>query len=121
MIKSAFSCKLRCLRKKTGLTQEDVAKHLNIERQTYCNYENDSRTPPLETIIRLADFYRVTVDDLVRGEDPDVLLSVSASQALSITEKALLESFRALPSQSQREVLQFVQFKSALLTKSLSK
>ncbi|MDO5344339.1 MAG: helix-turn-helix transcriptional regulator [Lachnospiraceae bacterium] len=116
MIKSVFSCRLRCLRKKAGLTQEEVAKHLNIERQTYCNYENDSRTPPLETIIRLADFYRVTLDDLVRDGKQDISLSASTSQTLNITEKALVESFRSLPSQSQREVLQFIQFKSALQT-----
>lgn len=116
MIKSVFSCRLRCLRKKARLTQEEVAKHLNIERQTYCNYENDTRTPPLETIIRLADFYHVTVDDLVREKGPDGLPSSDTGQVLNITEKSLLETFRALPSQSQREVLQFVQFKSALNT-----
>lgn len=117
MIKSVFSCRLRCLRKKAQLTQEEVAKQLNIERQTYCNYENDARTPPLETIIRLADFYHVTVDDLVREKVPDGLLpGADTGQTLNITEKSLLETFRALPSQSQREVLQFVQFKSVLNT-----
>ena len=52
--------KIRCLRKQAGLTQEDVAKRLDIRRQTYCNYENGSRSLPIETIVLLSDYFHVS-------------------------------------------------------------
>ena len=48
MVKCFLANRMRELRKSAGLTQDEIAKHLNIERQTYCNYENENRTPPLE-------------------------------------------------------------------------
>ena len=51
MIKSFLASRMRSLRKAKHLTQGDVASQLHIERQTYSNYENSTRTPPLETVI----------------------------------------------------------------------
>ena len=62
--------KIRCLRKQAGLTQEDVAKRLDIRRQTYCNYENGSRSLPIETIVLLSDYFHVSVDYLVKEGVP---------------------------------------------------
>lgn len=62
-----FIDKIRKLRKEAGYTQEDVSRKLNIQRQTYCNYENGTRMPPLEIIIALADLYKLSVDALVTG------------------------------------------------------
>lgn len=112
MIKCYLATRMRFLRKAAHLTQDDIAKSLNVERQTYCNYENENRTPPLEFIIRLADFYHVSTDYLLKenapNADSDVLFPLSG------TEEAYLRSFRALSSQNQKEVLQFMQFKSSI-------
>lgn len=112
MIRSFLAQRLRFLRKKAQLTQEEVAKHLNIERQTYCNYENETRTPPLEMIILLADFYGVTIDYLVKEDGRDGTSFYSAQSLLTNTEEVFLNSFRSLSSRNQQEVLQFIQFKS---------
>ena len=69
MMKSFLASRMRSLRKARNLTQGDVASQLHIERQTYCNYENSTRTPPLEMVISLAEFYHVTVDYLVREDE----------------------------------------------------
>ncbi len=93
------------LRKKAQYTQEDVSHKLNIQRQTYCNYENATRTPPMEIIIALADLYHVSVDYMVRG-------AKSLSPApLSPAERKLVSEFSSLPERSQKEVLNFVHFK----------
>lgn len=36
MVKCFLANRMRELRKSAGLTQDEIAKHLNIERQTYC-------------------------------------------------------------------------------------
>lgn len=103
---------MRSLRKAKHLTQGDVASQLHIERQTYCNYENSTRTPPLETVISLAEFYQVTVDYLVREDGADGDPLQYPYRPLTNAEETFLNSFRSLPSQSQKEVLQFIHFKS---------
>lgn len=60
-----LSNNLRYLRKKHGLTQSRMGEILNISRQAYSNYETSNRTPDLDTILFLADFYKVTLDDIV--------------------------------------------------------
>ena len=60
-----LSNNLRYLRKKNGLTQSQMGEILNISRQAYSNYETNSRTPDLDTLLFLADFYKVSLDDIV--------------------------------------------------------
>lgn len=100
---------MRDLRKKYGYTQEDVSQHLNIQRQTYCNYENASRTPPLDIIIALAELYHVSIDYLICGEkeaeDPVPLFPLNQAEQMLVSE------FSLLPEQSQKEVMNYIQFK----------
>lgn len=56
------------LREAQGLRQEDVAKVLGVSRQAYCTYENDKRQAGYETLIKLADYFNVSVDYLL-GHD----------------------------------------------------
>lgn len=57
------------LRKRSGLTQSDVAKHLKITRQAYSCYESNRREMDFASLISIADFYNVTTDYLLdRGE-----------------------------------------------------
>ncbi|WP_258042495.1 helix-turn-helix domain-containing protein [Paenibacillus sp. UNC499MF] len=56
--------RLRYLRESIGLSQGDLAKTLNIARTTYSGYENDIREPDFHFIIKIADFYNVTLDFL---------------------------------------------------------
>ena len=55
---------LRYLRKQHHMTQDDVSKILNISRQAYSNYETSSRTPEQDTLICLANYYHITLDEL---------------------------------------------------------
>lgn len=56
---------LKYLRKKNNLTQDDMVKILNITRQAYSNYETLNRTPDIDTLIILANYYKVNLNDLV--------------------------------------------------------
>lgn len=52
-------------RKKRGLTQQQVAEHLNIARGSYALYETGKNTPTTDSIIKLADLYKVSTDYLL--------------------------------------------------------
>ena len=56
---------LKELRTITRYKQKDIAKALHITRQTYSHYENGTRKIPVETLIALADFYEISLDELV--------------------------------------------------------
>lgn len=59
---------LKLLRKSTGKSQEEVANDLQIKRTTLSGYENGSAEPNTENLVRMADYYRITVDQLLRHD-----------------------------------------------------
>ena len=54
--------RLRDLREDADLTQTQLVRLLGMHKTTYTNYEQGKREPPLELIIRLAEFYNVSID-----------------------------------------------------------
>lgn len=60
--------KLKDLRLAEGLTQEELSKKLNIKRVNYTRYETDAVRPDYETLIKLADFYDVSLDEIFDRE-----------------------------------------------------
>lgn len=61
--------KLKELRKENNLTQKELADYLNIKQNTYSQYENGQRQVPIEVLLRLADYYKVSVDCLLGRSD----------------------------------------------------
>ncbi|MBR2319366.1 MAG: helix-turn-helix transcriptional regulator [Clostridia bacterium] len=64
---------LKHLRKSKGYTQIAVQMKTGIEQALLSKYETGERTPPTETLVRLADFYGVSIDYILcRTENPDI-------------------------------------------------
>ena len=57
--------RIRDLRTDRGFTQREIAEKLNVKQNTYCQYETGVLTYPLDLVVRLAEFYQVSVDYLV--------------------------------------------------------
>lgn len=57
--------RIRDLREDHDLKQRQVAEYLNCSQQVYSNYELGQRDIPTDILIRLADFYKVSVDYLL--------------------------------------------------------
>ena len=55
------------------MTQVELAKRLSVSKQAVSNWENNNIQPSVETVIALADFFGVTVDDLLGRADQKVL------------------------------------------------
>ncbi|WP_439653131.1 helix-turn-helix transcriptional regulator [Raoultibacter phocaeensis] len=60
--------KLMKLRRKSGMSQQDVAIALSVSRQTISNWESGSSAPDIGKAIDLAALYRISLDDLVNDE-----------------------------------------------------
>ena len=72
-------------RKELNLSQADVAEKLNIPRANYQSYENGRNEPNIEMLIKLADFFNVSVDSLI-GHDANIvdLRAISKNQRFVI-------------------------------------
>lgn len=65
--------RLKELRKSRGYTQISVQMRTGIEQALLSKFENCERVPPTETLVRLADFYDVSIDYILRRTDkPEV-------------------------------------------------
>lgn len=53
------------LRKQRNLSREAVARALEMSAMTYQRYEKNLRDPTAPVLVKLADFYGVTLDQLV--------------------------------------------------------
>lgn len=56
--------KLKELRKGEHLTQQQLAAALRISRVNYTRYETDANRPDYETLVAIADFYDISIDEL---------------------------------------------------------
>ena len=57
--------KLKIERRKRNLTQDDIAKMLDINRVTYYGYETDKHEPNLKILCKLAEIFQVSTDYLL--------------------------------------------------------
>ena len=60
-----YYSRVRDLREDHDKTQSDIAKLLNMQLTVYQRYERGERELPLWAAIKLADYYKVTLDYLV--------------------------------------------------------
>jgi putative transcriptional regulator len=56
--------RIKELRKARSITQDDLAKELNVTRQTINAIENEKYNPTLELALRLARFLEIAVEEL---------------------------------------------------------
>ena len=102
----AFNMNLRNARVSMNLTQSQVAKQLGISVSTYTKYETASNEPDLKMLVKLADFYHLSVDFLLRGYAALNENRSGNELSLSEDEKALLSQFRSLDELSKGRLLE---------------
>ena len=60
-----FSSNIRALRENSRLTQQQLADKLSVTQRKISYWESGKIEPDLESLWRLADFFDVTIDELV--------------------------------------------------------
>ena len=61
--------RIRQLRQDRGLSQVDLAKRLNVTKQSVSNWENDNIQPSIEMLQKLSDVFSVSTDYLLGREN----------------------------------------------------
>ena len=101
-VKGALCMKrLKELRAQAGVSQQIVADALGITQQAYANYESGKREPDNDTLLKLAEFFDVTTDNLLNrpspetkkapdesgASDADIMFALWGGDAVEITDE----------------------------------
>lgn len=98
------------LRKDNGLTQQELAKKINISHPQIVRYENKGVQPPADVLKRLADVLATSVDYLINGNTDE-----KAKATLKDTE--LLQQFKAVEQMNDDDKSVIKKLIDAFITK----
>ena len=96
--------KLKELRKKAGKTQQEMADILNMSKMGYNSYESGRTEPNFETLKKIADYFKTTIDNLLDREIPFV---IDKSQ-FSNEQLELIENIKKLSSNNCKLVNAYI-------------
>ena len=127
--------KLKELRKSHGYTQEYIAANIDVTQPTYQQYESGKRRPGTTSLYKLANFYGLTTDELLKlciPLDDDIYYEAPAQTARSLEEAEfssygsskrlesfspeeikLLFYFSKLSKASKEDLIQYAKFRAA--------
>lgn len=77
------------LRNRHNLTQEEIAKIIGVARTTYGMYEQGNRRIDYEELIKLADYYKVSLDYIFERTDNPIHLESYPDDEIEFMIKAL--------------------------------
>lgn len=63
-----ISKQLKSYRKKFNLSQEELAEIIHVSRPTISNWENGKSYPDLQSLLLLSDYFKISLDELVKGD-----------------------------------------------------
>ena len=84
-----FKDNLITLRKRAGLSQEQLANTLGISRQSVSKYELGTAEPDLARLAELKSFFNVTYDDLLGKDDQQVLKPMNTANGWVTIQSAV--------------------------------
>lgn len=83
-----FNEKLIELRKKQGLSQEELGYKLNVTRQTVSKWELGQTTPEMDKLVELSKLFNISIDELINGPIiQNNSNSINEEQPIQIKEK----------------------------------
>ena len=87
-----FGDKLIKLRKKNGMSQEDLANLLNVSRQSVSKWESNNTYPETDKIIQICNIFNCSMDDLINESVTDITeVERKEKNNLNIALDSLLE------------------------------
>lgn len=104
---------IKNLRKKHGYTVKQVSSGAGISESVYPKYESGILNAGVPVLVKISDFYGVSVDYLLgREEAPDQMEQLAKLSSMEVTEEVILEKYLELPKASRKIVINFM--KSAI-------
>lgn len=88
--------KIKDLRNKYRLTQTELATQIGVTKSTVAAYENDSRTPSYEVLLKLANVFKVSIDSLLLNRSESIIdVNGLTTEQLQIIEHLIVQFRRS--------------------------
>ena len=97
-----LSIRLKSLIKERGLTQMQVAKELHLAKSTFNGYIVSGRQPDHTTLVRIADYFEVSIDYLLGATD----VRVKPKEPINMKEGELVGIYRDLDADKQNMLME---------------
>ncbi len=92
---------LRRLRREKGISMKELGKKIGVAESTISQYETGKREPDFETLLKLGEFFNVSVDYLLRGEQYHEKMPALTSKDERDISKKLEEALSQLESSQE--------------------
>lgn len=103
-IKRLFSINLKRIMLENAKTQSDIVKDLSFRQATVSDWLNGKKYPRMDKIEMLAQYFRISIDELIS-------VSKQEKMSLSSLELALIKKYRQLSASDKQEILNMIDFK----------
>lgn len=81
----AVSEKIYALRKKSGLSQEQLAEQLDVSRQAISKWESGNSTPESDKLVAISNYFNVSLDYLLKDDEPSNITSSTDETPVPLT------------------------------------
>lgn len=97
---------LKKLREQHNLTQREMADILGIQRPTYTRYETEERQPDFDLVIKIAQYFDVSVDYLLGKSE-----NMNLDEQLEGLDFALYGEVKELTDAQKQDIIDYARFK----------
>ncbi len=98
---------LKLLRTEKNVSQQQLADVVGVSQQSINKYENHSVEPDIDTLIKISDFFSVSVDFLIGRTDIRTVPCNMTEYSLNKKEKNVIDGYRKA-QQKDREIIDFI-------------
>lgn len=95
--KNSLGKSIRTLRKLHSISQSELAQHIRVSRSTIAMWETNQRIPDLAMVQRLADFFQVSIDELLARHTGQTMYDPQT--------ETFVHDFRNAPEEQKRELI----------------
>lgn len=99
-----FPEKLKSLRNRKGITQQELANNVEVSRTAIAGYESLGKEPSFEVLSKIANFFNVSVDYLLGLSDYENPSNKPIIEKLGLTEKSINFFKQQLPSYDKMDI-----------------
>lgn len=105
---SYLSKNLKFLRRGKGLTQQGLADKLDVKRANIGSYEEDRSEPRLNTVKKMCDFFKISIDDMINKD-----LTIISTDEMSIAKDERLRVLTIAVDKDDEELITLVPIKAS--------
>lgn len=104
----SFAQRLTLLRENKNLKKKDLAAILNVSSACISQYENESSMPSPDILVRIAQYFNVSVDFLIANDTAELKLDLRDQFCEQVTFYDLLNTCNQLPPKSRKALLSVI-------------